>query len=535
MPDTYPGQPTGPDVSQRTIDAVKAALSSGRGVPGDPDVLAKATTQGWSIATGAVGLLLESPAKNLFPVLSPIRNWMSRHGAPNGASAVQWRAITGINVSGLKAGVADGLRNAVISSSERDRTQAFKSFGLDDFVTYDAQDTAQGFMDLRAEATANLLAAVMVEEEKLILGGNTTALGPPAFVSANITDVPGAVVGPLTAATPFDVSVTALTQYGYLNGATGHGTADSPDETQGQVLVATHTSGGGVTSWLLTGYATRGAVAYNVFIGTSGGTRYYAFTTTATRISIVTAAGYATFVGAPATYPVATYGTPVILAALPVAGNVPNTNDLTGDALSFDGMIPQFQANANSQYRDATAGSLFLGGGYYRDMLGAQFTADNANGINEIDLMLKTLWDTSRIGPTRIIVNSQEAESMGKLLTQGGVGLGTVRWNQQIGPDGAVTGGLVADSYRNKFTSPRIVPIEIHPYLAPGTVVALSERLPFPRTNVPTPFQLEVLREYTSYDWANVQRRWEFGVYGRECLKCYFPAGTACLVGVQAS
>ena len=104
--------PTGPDVSQKTIDAVAAALSSGRGVPGDPDVLAKATTQGWSIATGAVGLLLESPAKNLFPVLSPIRNWMSRHGAPNGATAVNWRAITAINPAGLKAGVADLAQSA---------------------------------------------------------------------------------------------------------------------------------------------------------------------------------------------------------------------------------------------------------------------------------------------------------------------------------------------------------------------------------------------------------------------------------------
>ena len=527
--------PTGPDVSQKTIDAVAAALSSGRGVPGDPDVLAKATTQGWSIATGAVGLLLESPAKNLFPVLSPIRNWMSRHGAPNGATAVQWRAITAINTAGLKAGVADGLRNQVIQSSERDRTQSFKSFGLDDFVTYDAQDTAQGFMDLRAEATANLLAAVMVEEEKLILGGNVTALGPVAFVAAGCTDIAVGVAGPFAGSTAYDCAVTAVTSYGYLNGATGHSTADSPDETAAQALLVTKTNGA-VTAQTFSWTALRGAVAYNVYINnTHGGPLYYQFTTTSTKVTICTAAGYATFVGAPATYPVATYGTPVIVAALATSGNIPNTNDLTSDALSFDGLIPQFQANANSQYRDATTGSLYLGGGYWKDMQGAQFTTDNANGINEIDVALKSLWDTARIGPTRMLVNSQEAESIGKLLTQGGTSLGTVRWNQTIGADGTVTGGLVASGYRNKFTDPRIIPIEIHPFLAPGTVLMLSERLPFPRTNVPTPFQLEVLREYTSYDWANVQRKWEFGVYGRECLKVYFPAGTASIVGVQAS
>ena len=142
------------DVSAESLAAVRAAMVNPRGVQGDPEVIAKATTQGWSVGTGAVGLLLEPRLINLFPVLSPLRNWMSRHKAPNGASAVQWRAITGINVASLRPGVADRARNAVVSSAERDRTQTFKSFGYDDFVTFDAQDTAAGYYDLRAEASA---------------------------------------------------------------------------------------------------------------------------------------------------------------------------------------------------------------------------------------------------------------------------------------------------------------------------------------------------------------------------------------------
>ncbi|MFI5337959.1 MAG: hypothetical protein ACHQ5A_14310, partial [Opitutales bacterium] len=318
------------DVSAESIAAVRTALMSGRTAPADPAAIAKATSQGWQIATGAVGLLLEPRLINLFPVLSPIRNWMSRHAAPNGATAVQWRAITGINVAGLKPGVADGLRNNVVSTAERDRQQAFKSFGYDDFVTFDAQDSAANVYDLRAEASANLLAAVMATgEEPIILGGNVTALGKVTFVDGNITDgIAAGVVGPFTATNQYDFAVTALTQFGYANGAAGHVAADSPDETQAQTVVATHSMAATKTAPTLTWPALRGAVAYNVYIAaTHGGTLYYAFTTTATKVTIVTAAGLATFLATPATYTAASYGTPTVLAALPTTPlGVPNTS-----------------------------------------------------------------------------------------------------------------------------------------------------------------------------------------------------------------
>jgi hypothetical protein len=527
MPSTLPGLGGLGDVSAESIAAVRNAMRSGRQVAGDPDVLAKATTQGWSVATGAVGLLLEPRLINLFPVLSPIRNWMSRHQAPNGASAVQWRAITGINTASLKPGVADGNRNSVVSTKEADFTQSFKSFGYDDFVTFDAQDSAQDVYDLRAEASANLLAATMATgEEPLILGGNVTAIAKPSATGFTATDGATAVAGPFTASTAYDFAISALTHFGYAAGAKGHASADSLDETDGRTLT-TYTSGSGKTSPILAWAAVRGAVAYNIFIGTHGGTLYYAATVTATKVTIVTAAGLATMIATPATYTAATYGTPTVLAALPVSGNVPNTSDQTADALSFDGLIPQIEANAGSQYNN--------NGGYFKDMAGATYTSDGGNGIVELDLMLKSLWDNSRIGPTRLYVNSQEAESWAKLIVQSGAAVGTYRYTQQVNADGSVTGGLVADSYRNKFTSPRIIPIEIHPYLAPGTVIALSERLPFPRANVASVFQLEVLREYTQYEWALASRKWEFGIYGRECLKVYFPAGCGAIVGNTAS
>lgn len=407
------------DVSDQTIANIRTAMMNSQRVPGDPEVIAKATTQGWQVGTGAVGLLLEPKLVNLWPALAPFRNRFARHQAPNGASAVQWRAITGLNVAGLIGGVADGLRNAFVSTAERDRHQNFASLGYDDFVTFDAQDSAANIYDLRAEASANLLVAVMSSqfgEEGMTLGGNVTALGRPTLVNGNLVDAAVAVAGPFTGGNAYDVAVTALTYNGYSTGAAGHVLVDAPYETQGQAVAATHTMGGGITALIVNWAAVRGAVAYNVYIAaTHGGTLFYAGTTTATRCTITTAAGAVTVLGTRATYTYAAYGTPLVVPTLPVApAGVPNTNDQTAEALSFDGLIPQIElpgGAGSSPYWDATV--QYNGGGYMADLAGAAFTSDGGNGIVELDVMLKSLWDNSRIGPTALFVNSQEGQDWG--------------------------------------------------------------------------------------------------------------------------
>lgn len=503
-------------VTADTLAAVAAALASPGAVTASDALLAKtATTQGISTTTGLVGYLLEAPAKNLFPVLSPLRNRFARHGAPVGATAVNWKAITAINAAKVKAGVAEGVRNTGVSTSEIDRTQTFKDFGLDDLVTFRAIDAGRGFEDVRAMSTANLLSAVMVEEEKILLGGNVTALGAVAFVDAGISDVGAATpAGPFTASTQYDFAVTALTSYGYLNGAAGHVTADAADETAGQTLVATHSLAGSRTSVILSWTAKRGAVAYNVYAGAHSGTMYYLGTVTATKCTIVTTAG-----STAATFVAATNGQALICDALPTAPTgVPNTADQTADALSFDGVIPQIEAAA--------------GNGYWKDALGLTLTGDNAGGIVEIDTMLQYLYDHSRIGPTVALVNSAQGKDMLAKVAANGTTT-TLRLTAAVDASGVIRGGLKLGSYLNKFTG-QDMDIMTHPYMAPGTIVALSERLPFPNNNVPNPFEVEVLREYTQYDWAMVQRRYEFGVYGTEALKCYFPAGCGVITGLNA-
>src|SRR4051794_29301979 len=121
--------PSGGEITAETLAAFQQALASGAL---DADALAKATTtQGFSSTTAIEGYNLEAPSKSLFPVLSPLRNRIPRSPS-SGGSAVHWKAITAINAAKLKAGVAEGVRNSVVSTTVEDKVQAYKSFGLDD-------------------------------------------------------------------------------------------------------------------------------------------------------------------------------------------------------------------------------------------------------------------------------------------------------------------------------------------------------------------------------------------------------------------
>lgn len=424
--------------------------------------------------------------------MAVLRNKIARVGG-GFSTAVHWKAITAVNASKIKAGVVtEGARNAAVQMSTVDKSATYKDFGLDGYVTFEAVDAGKNFEDTRARGVAATMQAVMIEEEKLLLGGNVTAIARPSATGFTAADSSSA--GPFTASTAYDFGVSALTLYGYINGATGHASADAVDETNTRTLT-TFSTGSAKTAVTLTWGAVRGAVAYNVFIGTHSGTLYYQFTTTQTSITITTS----------------------VLAALASSGNVGNTSDGTADAVSFDGLIPQIAASA--------------GAGYWKDLAGAAMSADNAGGITEWDAALQDIWNRTLTSPAYILVNAQEARyALAKITANGSTT--TFRLNASVGAGGQITGGLYVGSYLNKFAGGREMPIITHGYLPPGTVLFIPDALPYPDSRVPNVFEVETRREYTQYDWALAARKYEYGVYAAEVLKCYFPAGCGSIVGI---
>ena len=56
-----------------------------------------------SLATGLSAYDLQAPARNLYPIITPLRNALPRVGRINPGDAARWRTITSIVGSGYDA------------------------------------------------------------------------------------------------------------------------------------------------------------------------------------------------------------------------------------------------------------------------------------------------------------------------------------------------------------------------------------------------------------------------------------------------
>jgi len=215
----------------RTVQDYNAALQSAGGflaeiekahahpLSGDP--LTKSTfAESNSPTSGLTYYDLELGAKFLFPLLTPLRNEIPRVSGKGGIQA-NWRAVTGINTTGLRIGVSGGNRGGVQAVSTQDYSAAYKGIGIETSVDFEAQYAGMGFDDVRAIGARIGLEACMLGEELLILGGNTSvALGTTPTPSL----APSTSGGSLTAAaSPYSVICVALSLDAIVNGSVSGG------------------------------------------------------------------------------------------------------------------------------------------------------------------------------------------------------------------------------------------------------------------------------------------------------------------------
>lgn len=495
-----------------SLAALTTALKSMEKIadPQMSEALQKATfDQSASATTGLTFYDLQPGALLLYPVLTPLRNMIPRVSGRGGTQA-NWRAITNINTGNISAGVSQGNRNATMAVTTANYTAAYKGIGMESNVTFEAQYAGQNFDDIRALAGLTGLQSLMLQEEQILLGGNSSvALGiTPTPATADV------VTGGTLSDGTYQVACVALTLEGYINATVAGGiptsvtrtNADGSTDTYGggsaqkSAAAATVVNGGGaVQSITATVTAVRGAVAYAWFVSAAGGAAG-----TATLAQITTAPT--------ATLTAAGAGTQTY-ASLPSADN--STNDLV-----FDGLITQA----------AKSGS----GAYWSDLGGVALTATGAAGISQIDTALKYMWDTYRLSPDTMWVNSQQAQDIStKILAGTANGAFRINVDQK---QGMMVGGVMATSYLNKFSmaGANVVDIKIHPNMPPGTILFTSQSIPYPLSGVGNVMQVKCRQDYYQIEWPLVSRKYQYGVYADEVLQHYFPPSMALLTGIGA-
>ncbi len=482
-------------------DSEARALNEIAAIRAQVDSIAKAgntTTAGITTGTGLVSIPLEAPAKSLYSVYTRMRQRIAREAAGGGGLSVTWRAIDDIYSGGYDAGIAEGAAGSQVSFTESDHTAAYKTLGRLVNVTFEAQSASETFDDAKSKGTLGGLQNLQVSEELSLIGGCTTGIAKPGALSFGDT-VPAAS-GSLTAGTTYYYAVSAVTLMGtdWVNGtgARGHATSDSANETDAVTgSHATTASGNGSTATVIKWAAVPGALAYNVYAGTTATVHFLAQVTVNTA-TVTSIAGVGT--------------------------QVPNTANQTASAYQFDGIVTQ---------------ASLASGAVLSDLAGASLTA-GVGSVNEIDAALETLF-RRRLAPGLLLVSGHEATTMRNLILSAGTSVSTMRFNQDVADGGAIKGGSIFMEYTNPFFPGMPIEVMAHPYMPQGTAVAITEKLPpwFPNANIGTTWSVKPRREFYSVEYAvstGSGRVWPVGVYVEEVLKGYMPTSTAVIQGIGA-
>jgi hypothetical protein len=487
-----------------TIDTTLELSQAALGASLPFGVLAKSFTQSGSATAGLTWYDLEKPSKDLVPVITPLRNAIPRVPAAGGIQA-NWRAITGINVGNATFGVSEGNRGPVLVTQTKDYYAVYRGYGFDDNATFEATMAADGLDDLKAITMQGLIKALMIQEEKIVIGANTSlALGttPTPTLSATTT---GGSIGSGTQS----VICVALTYEGYLGSSLAGGLP----------LSGTRTLADGTTEQVNQGTAIKSA---NATVSTSTATS----TVTASIAPVSGAFGYAWFLGAAGSEKLAQITTvaEAVLTAPAASGAQPATagfgSDYSQNGLIFDGLFSQILTPGSGSYVATLTN-------------GATLTGDGTGGVVEIDAALQSFWDNYRLAPDTIWVSSQEQRNITRKVLTGGTDAAQ-RFIINV-DQGAVKGGDLVTAYLNKYSmnGAQAIPVRLHPNMPPGTVLFTTREIPYPLSNVSNVLQMRMRQDFFAIEWPRRTRRYEYGIYADGVLQNYFPPAFGLITNIS--
>ena len=474
----------------------------------NPDRIEKAITTG----TGLVAYDLQAPAKNLYPVNTPLIRSLPRVGGVG--TATNWKAINAIVGSGFDGTgwVPEGQRAGQMSYVTSNRSAAYATIGEEDQATWEAISAGRTFEDVQATMTTRLLQKMMLKEEMAVLAGNTSLqLGTPAS--------PTLAAAGSTATLPaltYSVIVVGLTLEGYRNSSLANGVATSKTVTGADGKTFTINGGSSNKSSNTTQAVTlgqalsasvtpiQGAVAYAWFVGAVG----------AESLQSITGINSAVF-SAP-------------LAASRQAATA-ITQDSSTNSTGYDGLLTTALKPGNGAYVNSLAPGT--------PGVGTVLTSSGHGSVNEIDAMLQNLWDTYQVSPTVLWVNSQQLRDIAtKVLSTGTAPLLQYFQNPEAG-EVRMTAGAAIDFYFNPFLNGGMkIPIKIHPMVPPGTILGYAADLPlqYQSNEVPNVAEVKVRRDYYQVDWPVTTRAQMVGVYAEEVLAVYAHFAMAAITNIAA-
>ena len=459
------------------------------------------------LSTSFAAFDLEAPAKLLTPRPTPLRNRIPRKkgvgtshrikritgytGTGTGGQGQIWPGITESTTTAF--GSINFERGSKISYTADDIILPYNSYSLSDSVSFDANFSGLGYQDLRQLSSTSTLYATMLMEERMMLMARGTASGYAGALAA-----PSA---PTLAAITATGSVTALannTYYVYVTADAGISSTGFGESVTSSVASQATTA----QALTVTITPVTGAIAYNVYVGTTTGAANAKFQgrTTGTVFTLGGAGTSSTGNQAPFT----TTGAVATRAA----------SDTSAYATGYDGILPTV-LGANSGYNN------FINS-----------TFSNTNPGTEFQTVFASLYNSVKADPDEILMNGSDRKQLSDAIK----GSANANYRLQISQDEAtgVTFGSVVNGIVNETTG-KSLDITVHPWLPQGVAPVLSYTLPIPDTEVSDVWANYLVQDYMGIQWPVTQFAYEFSTYFRGTFFCSAPAWNGVVSGITAA
>lgn len=434
--------------------------------------IAKAQTTGITSSTGVVSYDL-SGIVSLIPVVTPFREKVARVKSPNGNPYAVWRAL--LNLNNSQSSPAPGLDYASneVLFQEQDFQAKYQAIGYAGFVTQDAFDLAQGLFDPYANATFQTLNQTLIGEDRLLVGGQSFALPTPATPTLTKVSSGGSI-----GSVQVYVAVAPRTGYNYFYG--GNGRASSANTTF---------STGTTNSLTASIAAVRGAVAYDWFQSANGSTWYYYSTTTVANVTMTSVISANNAVDAVANVDISS-GVPTVSTS---------ADNGSAQANNIDGLLATLSGDYNTAGQFVTKGTATANPSQFIDGGGSALTLSGGS-VAQIEQLFAQIYGAVKASPTALMVSPEQAQEIANLVL-GSSSAVTYLQTDAEGRVNTTAGGRVGQIV-NTPAGGVLVPIEVHPSVQDGTIIARTDRVPFPQSGISSTLEVRTLRDYSQFDYG---------------------------------
>jgi hypothetical protein len=442
----------------------------------------KAQTTGITTQTGITNYDL-SPLVQLIPVVTPFRDKVSREKSPAGAKYAVWRAL--MNATGSQPSPAiplDYAANAVVFQ-EQDFQATYKKTGYFGTVTQDAYDLAEGYADPYAVATFQTLNQALIGDDRQLLCAQSFPLARPG--APTLTQV--ATGGTIGAATVY-VGVAARTGTGWY-----YGNGNSQGNSGSTTFAA-----GSTNSITATVSAVRGAVAYDWFQSSNGTTWYYYTTTTTNTASMTKVISANQALPSGPGYPDLASSWQGTANSVPTFNAAADNN--SGVAAEYDGFMASLSGDYSPTGQWVQAGTGNPNPSVWHSLDGAGLTLTGGSIAEIENYLFLALWQQVKCSPTALMMNATTAQEIANLIL--GSSSATTFLNTDSSGRISVTAGGRVGELINAPAGGVTVPIEVHVSLPPGSIIARTDRVPFPQANISSVLAYRNLRDMSQFDYG---------------------------------